>query len=92
MFSPQSGHILDLYCVWLSNAAPFCQNYVKLYFDAKHSEKGLNRGEVEFLEPFFQKSVLLSKEKCPSGPYWTLPQVSRTCSDNCGFLVEIVYD
>ena len=41
---PMTGHILDLYCVRLSNAAPFWENYAKLYFDAKHSEKGLNRG------------------------------------------------
>ena len=27
-----------------SNAAPFRENYAKLYFDAKHLEKGLNRG------------------------------------------------
>ena len=37
-------HVLDLYCVGLSNAAPFCENYAKPYFDAKHLEKGLNRG------------------------------------------------
>ena len=35
----ESGDILDLYCVQLSNAAPFCENYTKLYFDAKHLEK-----------------------------------------------------
>ena len=48
-----AGHILDLYfiqyCIWLSNAAPFCENYTKLYFDAKHLEKGFN---------FFQKNAL----------------------------------
>ena len=38
-------HILDLYCVRLSNAAPSCENYAKLYFDAKRLEKGLDRGE-----------------------------------------------
>ena len=38
-----AGHIIDLYCVQLSNAAPFCESYAKLYFDAKHLEKGLNR-------------------------------------------------
>ena len=38
-----AGHILDLYCIRLSNAAPFCENYTK--FDTKHLEKGLNRGE-----------------------------------------------
>ena len=56
-----SGHILDLYCVRLSNAASFRENYAKLYFDAKHSEKGLNRGAVKFWGPFFQK-------KCPFSP------------------------
>ena len=35
---------IDLYCVRLSNTATFCENYAKLYFDAKHLEKGLNRG------------------------------------------------
>ena len=39
-----TGYILDLYCVRLSNAASFCENYGKLYFDAKHLEKRLNRG------------------------------------------------
>ena len=42
--SQQAGHILDLYCIQLSNTAPFCENYTKLYFDAKHLEKGLNKG------------------------------------------------
>ena len=36
-------HVLDLYCVRLSNATPFCKNYTKLSFDPKHLEKGLNR-------------------------------------------------
>ena len=33
-----TGHILDLYCIGLSNNAPFCKNYAKVYFyfDAKH--------------------------------------------------------
>ena len=39
-----SRHILDLYCVRLLNVAPFCKNYTKFYFDAKHLEKGLNTG------------------------------------------------
>ena len=52
-----AGRILDLYCVRLSNAAPFCGNYAKLYFDRKHLEKGLNRaaGGVKYLGPFFHK-------------------------------------
>ena len=37
------GHILDLYRIRLSNAAPFCENYTKLYFNAKQLKKGLNR-------------------------------------------------
>ena len=39
-----TGHILDLYCVQLSNTAPFFENYAQIYFNAKHFEKGLNRG------------------------------------------------
>ena len=37
-----AGHILDLYCVRLSSAAHFYENYTRLYFDAKHLEKALN--------------------------------------------------
>ena len=37
------GPNLDLLCVWQSDTAPFCENYTKFYFDAKHSEKRLNR-------------------------------------------------
>ena len=33
------GRILDLYCVWLLNASPFCKSYAKLYYDAKHLER-----------------------------------------------------
>ena len=25
-----AGHILELYCIWLSNTAPFCKNYPEL--------------------------------------------------------------
>ena len=38
-----AGHIIDLHLVRLSNAACFCKNYAKLYFDTKHLKKGLNR-------------------------------------------------
>ena len=57
-----SKHILELYCVRLSNAAPLCKNYAKLYFDAKHLEKGLNGGNggVKFLGCFFGKKCLFS--------------------------------
>ena len=56
-----TGHILDLYWVRLSKAAPFCENYAKLYFDTKHLEKELNtkgEGGGEFLRVLFQKSSL----------------------------------
>ena len=39
-----AGPNIDIFCVQLLNAAPFCENYAKIYFDAKHVEKGLNRG------------------------------------------------
>ena len=39
-----TGLNLDLFYIRQSNAAPFCKNYAKFYFDAKHLEKGLNRG------------------------------------------------
>ena len=59
-------HMLELYCIRLSNAAPFCQNYAKLYFDAKHLEKGLNKGGG-FLGLFLKKKVpfLANIEHCP---------------------------
>ena len=62
------AHILDLYCVQLLNATPFCKNYTKLCFDAKHLEKGLNR-EVKFLVPFFQKKYPFFKKK---NPFWPI--------------------
>ena len=36
----KAGHNLEL----LRMLASFCENYAKLYFDAKHLEQGLNRG------------------------------------------------
>ena len=59
-------HILDLYCLWLSNAALFRENHVNLYFNAKRLEKGLIRNGVKLLVTYFQKSFL-------SGQYRTLP-------------------
>ena len=42
----------------LSNAAPFCKNYIKLYFDAKHLQNGLNRDEGgEVSGALFSKKV-----------------------------------
>ena len=56
------GSNLDLLCVWQLDAALFCENYSKLYFDAKHLEKRLNRGVVKFLVLFFfQKRALFGQ-------------------------------
>ena len=44
MSDAPSGLNLDLFWVQQSGAASFCENYAKLYFDAKHLEKGLNWG------------------------------------------------
>ena len=46
-----TGPNLDLFCIQLLNAGPFCENYAKLRNDTNHLEKGLNRGN--FLGPFF---------------------------------------
>ena len=46
---------LDLLCVQQTGAALFCENYAKLYFDAKHLEKGLNRGREIFGSLFIKK-------------------------------------
>ena len=65
-----TGHILDLYCVRLSNATPFCENYAKVYFDAKRLEKGL-----KFLVPFLKNvPFLVNIECCPKflEYHWTL--------------------
>ena len=43
MLEAPSGPNLYLLCIQQSDAAPFCENYAKLYFDTKHLEKGLNR-------------------------------------------------
>ena len=47
---------------WTIERCPFYKNYVKLYFDAKLLEKGLNMGKwgggIIFWGPFFHK-------KCP---------------------------
>ena len=56
----KSGHILDLYCVRLSDAVPFSENYAKLYFNAKNLEKGLNRGVGEIFGAFFSKKCSFS--------------------------------
>ena len=77
-FLNYAGHILDPYCVQPSNAAPFFENYTKLYFDAKHLEKGLKRRRgwsvCEIFGAFFlNKSVLFFIKSALSGQYRTLP-------------------
>ena len=42
-----AGHILALSCVRLSNAVPLCENYAKLYFNAKQLKKGLDKSMGE---------------------------------------------
>ena len=60
-----AGHILDLNRVWLWSAIPFFENYAKLYFDAKHLKKGLNRGKI-FAALFSKKVFFLANvEHCP---------------------------
>ena len=70
MLDAPSGPNLDLLCVPQSAAAPICENDSMLYFDAKHLEKGFNRGWWNFWFPFFKKNYHL-------GQYWKLPKFSR---------------
>ena len=44
--------ILHMHCVQLLSTTPFCKNYAKLYFNAKHLKR-LNRGEGEILGVLF---------------------------------------
>ena len=48
-----AGPNIDLLCIWQLDTAPFCENKAKPYFDAKHLEKGLNRGWLNFWYCFF---------------------------------------
>ena len=61
-----AGCTLDLYCVQLSSTALFCENDAKLYFDAKHLEKGMNKEGGKVI------GVLFSK-KCP---FWPISNVA----------------
>ena len=47
----------------VSDAAPFCENFAKLYFDAKHLEEGFNRGWGNFWCLFFKKREV---------PFWLI--------------------
>ena len=68
-FLPFPGPNLDLSCVQQSDAAPFFENYPKLYFDAKQLEKGLNRGGEIFGALFF----FFKKKRALSNQYQMLP-------------------
>ena len=52
----------DLVCVRQSDAAPFCENYAKLYFDAKRFE--LNRVSEIFGALFSKKVQFLANIGC----------------------------
>ena len=70
MLDGPSGLNVDLICIQQSGSAFFCKSYAKLYFDAKHFEKGLNKGWWNFCFPFFKK-----KKVCFS-QYWKLSKYS----------------
>ena len=53
------GPNLDLLCVQQLGTAPFCENYAKLYFDAKHLEKGLKNVHFDRLDPDYHNIQLL---------------------------------
>ena len=58
---------LDLLWIWQLDAASFCENYQKLYFDVKHVEKGLNRDWQHFWCSFFKTVPLLANiGHCPN--------------------------
>ena len=47
------------------DAAPFCENYAKLYFDAKHLAKRVNMGGGRGLGHYFQKKFPFFIKKVP---------------------------
>ena len=55
-------HLMDYrpLWVWQSDAAPFCENYSKLYFDTKNFEKELNGKRWNFWCPLFKKVLFLA--------------------------------
>ena len=61
---------VDLFYVQQSSAALFCENYAKLYFGAKHSEKELNRGSWNFGFRF--------SKKCP---FWLILKAAQIFSE-----------
>ena len=73
-------HQALIYTFYVSNTlvlSPFREYYAKLYFDAKHLEKGLNRVWWDFWFPFFQKKTKQKEKTKHFGQYWKLPKFSR---------------
>ena len=61
------GPNLDLLCIRQLDAVPFGGNYAKLYFDAIHLEKKLNRVHEIVGVPFFIKVPFLANiGRCPN--------------------------
>ena len=69
--TPSSPPNPDVLCVQRSNPAPFCENYTKLYSDAKHLGKGSNRRWWNFCFPIFQNT------NAHFGQYWKLSKFYR---------------
>ena len=86
MLDAPSGPNLDFSCVQQWGTAPFCENYAKLYFDAKHLEKGLKNSHFgrywklpnfSGLDPVYHNIQLYyllmgSRKKSPQTPNLTL--------------------
>ena len=71
MLDAPSGLNLDLLCVQELGTASFCKNFAKLYFDAKHLEKGLQNGHFGW----YWKLAKFSKQKSTLLP-WNLALVT----------------
>ena len=76
-FESYLEYILDLYCVWLSSANLFWENYAKPYFDAIHLEKGLERGGERRT---FSKRCLFSEENACFHKKSVLSGQYRSCT------------
>ena len=55
------GPNLEILCIQQSDSALSCENYAKLYFDAKHVGKALNRGGEIFDAHIFKRSALFGQ-------------------------------
>ena len=71
-------HILDLYCIWLLNTVPFCENYAKLYFDPKQNRDWMGR-EVKIF------GALFSWKMCP---FWPILIAALEICPGCIIIVQ----